>query len=79
MKNKTAKKLHNIGSNLIIYSFVFNILESIYFGWNAKALSTAEMVCDKIASYGITLGFILVLIPAVNLYSNYIDNLEDEL
>ena len=35
---------------MIAAGFIFNIIETAYFGWNIKPSFTEEMICDYIAS-----------------------------
>ena len=35
---------------IIAAGFIFNIIETAYFGWNTKPSCTEEMICDYIAS-----------------------------
>ena len=52
-----------VGVCLLIGGFVFNFLETWYFGWNLKPSCPAEMVCDYIATFAMLIGMIIVLIP----------------
>ena len=48
------------GLIIILLAFVFNVLETWYFGWNLRAQSTAEGFADTIAYIGILIGITLI-------------------
>ena len=76
MSNKLIKKIDRYGRRIFFISIVFNVFESIYFGWNEVPMSEAEEICDIISKWGINIGMILTLIPLIVLYRRYLDNLE---
>lgn len=53
-------ELYKFGSFLVVIGFVFNFLETWYFGWNLKPQSPAEMVCDYIAAFVMLIGIISI-------------------
>ena len=59
------KQLSEYGLYILIYSIIFNIVETIYFGWNIEAMSRGEEVCDAISLLGMNLGLTLALIKLV--------------
>lgn len=44
----------------ILVGYVFNILETWYFGWNMKPQSVAEKFCDNVAVGIILVGFCII-------------------
>lgn len=48
------------GFSLIVISYLFNIIETAYFGWNMEAQSVAEKFCDGIAAGVLIAGFMLL-------------------
>lgn len=42
------KYFRNIGIILILLALTFNFIETAYFGFNAKAMSHPEEICDTI-------------------------------
>jgi hypothetical protein len=59
----TAFKKYNYGLLIIILSWVFNLAETAYFGWNERALSPAEHICDFIS--------LCIFIYGVHIYLKY--------
>lgn len=47
------------GGTILIYSLIFNVLETAYFGWNMEAMSRQEEICDVISTFGFLTGFVL--------------------
>lgn len=60
-----AKRLFLIGVFLVMAGFVFNFLETWYFGWNLRPQSSGEMVCDYIANGSMLIGWFTVLYAIV--------------
>lgn len=58
MNHKTIL-LH--GYALVIAGFVFNFLETWYFGWNWKPSCRLEMICDYAASAAMIAGMMIIL------------------
>ncbi|WP_333594136.1 hypothetical protein [Anaerospora hongkongensis] len=58
-------ELYKFGSFLVLIGFVFNFLETWYFGWNQKPQSPAEMVCDYIAIGFFLIGVLIVTYVSV--------------
>lgn len=54
---------------LIIASLVFNVTETAYFGFNMKAMSRAEEVCDVICSLLFNVGFGILIVWAISKHS----------
>lgn len=51
----------NIGIVLIVIGFIFNFLETWYFGWNIEPSCPKEMVCDYISIALLLAGTIAIL------------------
>ena len=49
-----------VGARLLIGGFIFNFLETWYFGWNLRPQSISEMICDYIGGFLMLLGFLAV-------------------
>ncbi|TGE35904.1 hypothetical protein E4K67_22570 [Desulfosporosinus fructosivorans] len=49
------------GLLIILVAFVFNVLETWFFGWNLRAQSAAEGFADMIAGLGILVGMAFIL------------------
>lgn len=69
----------------MVFSITFNVIESIYFAWDTPGvlfhtrdniISNAELICDKISSYGLYVGLIIFMVPLFALYTNAVKNLD---
>ena len=49
------------GCALIVAGFVFNIIETWYFGWNSKPSCPLEMICDYVCTAAILAGWLILL------------------
>lgn len=58
-----------IGTWLICGSLIFWIVYNSYFGWNAYALSESEKVCDHIYRWVSIVGYVIYLMPLLDLYA----------
>lgn len=56
------------GKRVIAAGFVLFIAQNVYFGWNDIPMSEAERIVDSLTSILLQLGFILYIVPALNLY-----------
>lgn len=45
-----ASEIYRHGAELFWAGFLFNIMETWYFGWNIKASCPEEMMCDYVAT-----------------------------
>lgn len=62
MNFKYPQKTILIGANILMLSLIFNIIETIFFGFNKEAMSKSEEVCDVICSLGFGGGMTLMFI-----------------
>jgi hypothetical protein len=66
-------KRFKIGARLLLCGFIFNFLETWYFGWNIKPQSNGEMICDYISGFLMILGYLAIVWSQVK-GSRYYDN-----
>jgi uncharacterized membrane protein len=50
-----------LGYIILVVSFLFNFLETAYFGYNLHAASFGEAVCDLVSYGGLWIGYILMI------------------
>ena len=50
------------GVEILILSFIVNVLETAYYGWTMKATCRAEEIWDVACAFGYIFGFILLTI-----------------
>lgn len=54
------------GIKILFIAIIFNILETIYFGFNDSPMSRAEEICDVISQLLFNTGVILLLVAFVS-------------
>jgi hypothetical protein len=59
------KILSTIGTYLVIIGFIFNFIETAFFGFNVTAMSRNETICDSISLLLIQAGFGLVFLSVL--------------
>jgi vacuolar-type H+-ATPase subunit I/STV1 len=56
----TPEKSKGIGWILLFIGFLFNVLETWYFGWNLKPQSVPEAYCDGLSDLILFLGLVYI-------------------
>ena len=56
------KNFGKIGTYLVLLSLVFNIIETAYFGFNARPMSRPEEICDTVSQLMFNFGFTWMVI-----------------
>lgn len=69
-------KLFKFGTRLVFFTLLFNIIYSIYYGWNAEPINETEAMLDKLCRYAFNIGIVCVLIPGIDLYRYSIERYE---
>jgi hypothetical protein len=69
-------RLFKFGTNLVFYTFIFNIIYTAYYGWNAEPINDTEAALDVICEYVFNIGIVCVLIPGVSVYKDNIERYE---
>ena len=70
--------IYKIGTYIVFYGILFNIVYSLAFGWNSVPQSDLERLLDKITNLVINCGLIMIAAPILSIYAKSLKNYDYE-